>query len=201
MVGRPSVKPVSSLAEVIRFGVFEADTRTGELRKHGLRIKLQEQPFQVLSLLLARPGELVTRDELRLKLWPADTFVDFEPPPLRPALPSPPAPHEFAGLRSPAAIDTLVFLSLPPMRFHSSHTELPHRPAYLATRDNRPSDQPSRNAPGNRPSRKTGRLRLESGPGSHRPDICNESPSVYRRISSRDPRCWLKHPATIHLDV
>jgi hypothetical protein len=108
MVGRPSVKPVSSLAEVIRFGVFEADTRTGELRKHGLRIKLQEQPFQVLSLLLARPGELVTRDELRLKLWPADTFVDFEAPPLRPALPSPPAPHEFAGRRSPAAIDSLV---------------------------------------------------------------------------------------------
>jgi Tol biopolymer transport system component/DNA-binding winged helix-turn-helix (wHTH) protein len=78
MGGRPSVKQVSTTAEVIRFGVFEADTRTGELRKHGLRIKLQEQPFQVLSLLLARPGELVTREELRLKLWPADTFVDFE---------------------------------------------------------------------------------------------------------------------------
>ena len=54
------------------------DTVTGELRKHGLRIKLQEQPFQVLSLLLARPGELVTREELHQKLWPADTFVDFE---------------------------------------------------------------------------------------------------------------------------
>ncbi len=78
MGGRPSVKQVKSSAEVIRFGVFEADTVTGELRKHGLRIKLQEQPFQVLSLLLARPGELVTREELRLKLWPADTFVDFE---------------------------------------------------------------------------------------------------------------------------
>jgi TolB-like protein/DNA-binding winged helix-turn-helix (wHTH) protein len=72
------VKQGSNSAEVIRFGVFEADTRTGELRKHGLRIKLQEQPFQVLALLLARPGELVTREELRLKLWPADTFVDFE---------------------------------------------------------------------------------------------------------------------------
>jgi len=72
------MKQASTSAEVIRFGVFEADTRTGELRKHGLRIKLQEQPFQVLSLLLARPGELVTREELRLKLWPADTFVDFE---------------------------------------------------------------------------------------------------------------------------
>jgi hypothetical protein len=78
MGGRPSVKQISTTAEVIRFGVFEADTLTGELRKHGLRIKLQEQPFQVLSLLLARPGELVTREELRLKLWSADTFVDFE---------------------------------------------------------------------------------------------------------------------------
>jgi TolB-like protein/DNA-binding winged helix-turn-helix (wHTH) protein/Tfp pilus assembly protein PilF len=78
MGGRPSVKQARNSAEVIRFGVFEADTVTGELRKHGLRIKLQEQPFQVLSLLLARPGELVTREELRLKLWPADTFVDFE---------------------------------------------------------------------------------------------------------------------------
>ncbi len=78
MGGPPSVKQASSSADVIRFGVFEADTFTGELRKHGLRIKLQKQPFQVLSLLLARPGELVTREELRLKLWPADTFVDFE---------------------------------------------------------------------------------------------------------------------------
>jgi TolB-like protein/DNA-binding winged helix-turn-helix (wHTH) protein/Flp pilus assembly protein TadD len=78
MGGRPSVKQVSGSTEVIRFGVFEANTVTGELRKHGLRIKLQEQPFQVLSLLVARPGELVTREELRKKLWPADTFVDFE---------------------------------------------------------------------------------------------------------------------------
>ena len=78
MGGRPSVKQVSSSAEVIRFHVFEVDTVTGELRKHGLRIKLQEQPFQVLCLLLARPGELVTREELRKMLWPADTFVDFE---------------------------------------------------------------------------------------------------------------------------
>src|SRR5579862_1417647 len=76
--GRPSVKQFSSSAEVIRFHVFEVDTVTGELRKHGLRIKLQEQPFQVLCLLLARPGELVTREELRKMLWPADTFVDFE---------------------------------------------------------------------------------------------------------------------------
>jgi TolB-like protein/DNA-binding winged helix-turn-helix (wHTH) protein/Flp pilus assembly protein TadD len=72
------VERTSSPAEVIRFGAFEVDTRTGELRKHGLRIRLQEQPFQVLCLLLARPGELVTRDELRSKLWSAGTFVDFE---------------------------------------------------------------------------------------------------------------------------
>ena len=63
---------------VIRFGVFEADLRSGELRKQGLRIKLQEQPFQILALLLARAGNVVTREELREKLWPADTFVDFD---------------------------------------------------------------------------------------------------------------------------
>lgn len=62
----------------LRFGVFEADLRAGELRKHGLRIKLQEQPFKILVLLLKRPGELVTREELRQELWPAHTFVDFD---------------------------------------------------------------------------------------------------------------------------
>src|SRR5439155_10495792 len=63
---------------VIRFGPFEADLHTRELRKHGLRLKLQEQPFQVLAMLLARPGELVTRDEIRSALWPQDTFIDFD---------------------------------------------------------------------------------------------------------------------------
>jgi TolB-like protein/DNA-binding winged helix-turn-helix (wHTH) protein/Tfp pilus assembly protein PilF len=62
----------------LRFGIFEADLRTGELRKRGARVKLQEQPFQVLALLLARRGELITRDELRGRLWTADTFVDFD---------------------------------------------------------------------------------------------------------------------------
>jgi len=62
----------------LRFGIFEADLRTGELRKGGVRIRLQEQPFQVLAVLVTRPGELVTRDELRRRLWTADTFVDFE---------------------------------------------------------------------------------------------------------------------------
>jgi len=65
-------------ARRVRFGAFEADLRSGELRKHGRRIKLQDQPFQVLALLLEQLGEVVTREELRQKLWPADTFVDFD---------------------------------------------------------------------------------------------------------------------------
>ncbi len=64
--------------EVFRFGTFEVDVRAGELRKQGVRIKLQEQPFRVLTILLLQPGGLVTRDELRSKIWPADTFVDFD---------------------------------------------------------------------------------------------------------------------------
>jgi TolB-like protein/DNA-binding winged helix-turn-helix (wHTH) protein/Flp pilus assembly protein TadD len=62
----------------LRFGVFELDLRAGELRKHGLRVRLQEQPLQVLAMLLEHPGEVVTREELQKKLWPADTFVDFD---------------------------------------------------------------------------------------------------------------------------
>jgi TolB-like protein/DNA-binding winged helix-turn-helix (wHTH) protein/Flp pilus assembly protein TadD len=62
----------------LRFGVFELDLRAGELRKHGLRVRLQEQPFQVLAMLVRHPGEVVTREELQKKLWPADTFVDFD---------------------------------------------------------------------------------------------------------------------------
>jgi DNA-binding winged helix-turn-helix (wHTH) protein len=61
-----------------RFGAFELDLRSGELYKHGIRLKLQDQPFQVLALLLEHPSEVVSREELRLKLWPADTFVDFD---------------------------------------------------------------------------------------------------------------------------
>ena len=56
---------------VVRFGVFELDFGTGELRKAGLKIKLQEQPFQVLVMLLERPGELVTREDLLRRLWPS----------------------------------------------------------------------------------------------------------------------------------
>jgi TolB-like protein/DNA-binding winged helix-turn-helix (wHTH) protein/Flp pilus assembly protein TadD len=62
----------------LRFGVFEVDLRAGELRKHGMRLRLQEQPFQVLAILLERPGETVTREELRNRLWTAETFVDFD---------------------------------------------------------------------------------------------------------------------------
>ena len=63
---------------IARFGVFELDLAAGELRKNGARLRLQEQPFQVLALLLERAGQVVTREELRQKLWPSDTFVDFD---------------------------------------------------------------------------------------------------------------------------
>jgi len=63
---------------VISFGTFEADLRTGELRRDGRKIRLQEQPFQILAMLLEHAGEIVTREELRSRLWPADTFVDFD---------------------------------------------------------------------------------------------------------------------------
>jgi DNA-binding winged helix-turn-helix (wHTH) protein/Tol biopolymer transport system component len=68
----------STPVRVARFGVFEADFQAGELRKAGLRIKLQDQPLQILAMLLAHPGELVTRENIRERLWPADTFVDFD---------------------------------------------------------------------------------------------------------------------------
>jgi TolB-like protein/DNA-binding winged helix-turn-helix (wHTH) protein/Flp pilus assembly protein TadD len=63
---------------VLRFGSFEANVKEGELRKQGLKVRLQDQPFQILVMLLERPGELVTRQEIHQKLWPADTFVDFD---------------------------------------------------------------------------------------------------------------------------
>src|SRR5246127_4712435 len=63
---------------VISFGPFEADLQTQELRKHGVRLRLPGQSFQVLRMLLERPGSLVTREELQKTLWPSDTFVDFD---------------------------------------------------------------------------------------------------------------------------
>ena len=69
--------PSASL-RTVRFGVFEFDPRAGELRKQGVKIKLQGQPIEILGLLLERPGEVITREELQKQLWPADTFVDFD---------------------------------------------------------------------------------------------------------------------------
>src|SRR5258707_154090 len=63
---------------ILRFGSFEVDLASGELRRQGLKIRLQDQPLRLLALLLERAGEVVTREELRDKLWPADTFVDFD---------------------------------------------------------------------------------------------------------------------------
>ena len=68
----------SGTSQRYRFGVFEADVTTGELRKHGVRIKLNAQPFQVLILLLDRPGEVLTREQIYRELWPDGTFVDSE---------------------------------------------------------------------------------------------------------------------------
>jgi TolB-like protein/DNA-binding winged helix-turn-helix (wHTH) protein/Flp pilus assembly protein TadD len=64
--------------KIVRFGLFEFDAELGELRKQGLKIRLADQPLQVLILLLERPGDVITRDAVRQRLWPADTFVDFD---------------------------------------------------------------------------------------------------------------------------
>ena len=70
--------PVPQNNRLTRFGVFELDLSAGELRKNGAKLRLQGQPFQVLALLLERAGEVVTREELQQRLWPSDTFVDFD---------------------------------------------------------------------------------------------------------------------------
>ena len=70
--------PPHSTSEVVRFGTFEVDVRSGELRKAGVRIALQDQPLRVLTRLIQRPGEVVTREELQRELWPDNTFLDFE---------------------------------------------------------------------------------------------------------------------------
>src|SRR4029077_17615558 len=72
-MGSPSLP-----SSIIRFGVYELDVRKNELRKHGSRIRLQEQPLQVLAVLLRCPGELVGREELRNRVWPCGTFVSFD---------------------------------------------------------------------------------------------------------------------------
>ena len=72
------VEGILGSGEVVRFGSFALNLQTGELRKHGVRVRLQGKPFQILRALLERPGHVVTRDELRERLWSSDTFVDFE---------------------------------------------------------------------------------------------------------------------------
>src|SRR5207248_1761069 len=72
------MESASDTISKVRFGEFEVDLRSGELRRNGARIKLQEQPFQILASLLERPGDVVTRDELRRKLWPEGIHLDFE---------------------------------------------------------------------------------------------------------------------------
>ena len=73
-----AVKTSSSVPPTLRFGVFELDPRAGELRKKGMKIRLQGHPVEILVMLLQHPGQTITREELQKKLWPADTFVDFE---------------------------------------------------------------------------------------------------------------------------
>src|ERR1700688_2892108 len=72
------VKDAPPSHALIRFGVFELDTGNRELRKQGLKVRLQEQPFQILRVLLEHPGKVVTREELQQRIWPSDTFVDFD---------------------------------------------------------------------------------------------------------------------------
>src|SRR5579864_6106637 len=72
-MAQPATNP-----RTVRFGLFELDLEARELRKSGVRIKLQEQPFQILAMLLERPGVIVTREELQQQLWSGDTFVDFD---------------------------------------------------------------------------------------------------------------------------
>jgi TolB-like protein/Tfp pilus assembly protein PilF len=77
-IDRTPMEKSTLSSQTIRFGAFELDLRARELRKQGVKIKLQEQPFHILAMLLESPGEVVTREHLRSKLWPADTFVDFD---------------------------------------------------------------------------------------------------------------------------
>ena len=75
---KSQMETTPSHSRIVRFGLFDADLERGELRKSGVRIKLHGQPFQILTLLLDRPGEIVTREEIRERLWPGNTFVEFD---------------------------------------------------------------------------------------------------------------------------
>src|SRR5262250_4021227 len=72
------MEELTASRKVVRFGLFEVDLESQELRKSGIKIKIQDQPFQILALLLERPGQIVTRDEIQKRLWAGDTFVDFD---------------------------------------------------------------------------------------------------------------------------
>lgn len=71
-------KPDAASASLVRFGVFEVNLRSGEIRKRGIKVRLQHQPFRILEMLLERRGEVVLREELRQRLWPSETWVDFD---------------------------------------------------------------------------------------------------------------------------
>ena len=102
---------------VHRFGAFELDSRAGELRKHGLRIRLQQQPLRLLEILLREPGSPVTREELRRELWRSDVHVDFDH-----SLNSAVNKLRDAGLLTVGAGDNVVRL-LPPLIIEESHVE------------------------------------------------------------------------------
>src|SRR6516162_8208004 len=78
MASSPEFPSGSHQSDVVRFGIFELNRKSGELRKQGIRIRLQPKQMQILCALLERPSEIVSRDELKARLWPDDTFVDFE---------------------------------------------------------------------------------------------------------------------------
>jgi len=67
-----------TLPDLVRFGVFEADFRAYELRRNGVKVRLQDLPFRALTLLLSRPGDVITHEEFRQTLWPEDVFVEFD---------------------------------------------------------------------------------------------------------------------------
>ena len=72
------MEELTTVKRGIRFGLYEVDFASQELRKAGIKIKIQDQPFQILALLLERPGQIVTREEIQKRLWAGDTFVDFD---------------------------------------------------------------------------------------------------------------------------
>src|SRR5579863_3842818 len=118
------------LSRRVRFSDFEVDLRSGELFKFGRKVRLQEKHFQILALLLEQPGELITREEMRRKLWPADTFVDFDHSlgtaifKLRQALSDSP--------QNPRFIETVASRGYRFIAPTESVNEIPSRPAIVA---------------------------------------------------------------------